>query len=395
MAKNIGVNNNSLKQQNRGLILKLIATGECASRIELAKRTGLSKMSITNIINEFMAMEIVEEQDVQQSKGQQGRHPICLSIGAKAPKIIGLLVHRDECVAVRCDLRLQVLKRSGIPMAAAESGRLSDRLCGLIDDVMPSAKEERVWGIGIGSIGPVDIKQGMLLNPPNFFGIRDFEIVARLRERYGLPVSLDSQYNCAALAEKYFGIGKQYHDFIFVGIMNGIGSGIISDERIFRNSNGLTSELGHISVDWQGNACSCGNRGCLETYTGTKVMEQKLRMATGEDLDFRTFCEKAGREEDPVVDAIFLDAAEKMACALTSMVNLLNPQAIIIGHEGVCIPEKYLRYMEERINRQKLSGQYRQIAVKKSSFGEEAHLQGCACGILNRVFEGERTFWEK
>ena len=382
-----GINNNNLKQQNRGMILKLIATGECSSRIEIAKCSGLTKMSVTNIVSEFMELGIVEEQDVEPTGGQ-GRNPICITISQKAPKLIGLFIHRDSCTAVLCDLRLQIQKKAVVKITEENSGRLLEKMYEVIDAVMPA--EDKVVGIGVGAVGPVDIRRGMILNPPNFFGIRDFEVTAPLYERYRLPVYLDSQYNCAALAEKYFGIGKRYHDFVFLGITNGIGSGIICDDRIFRNSHGLTSEIGHISIDWKGERCSCGNRGCLEMYAGARVIEKVLCECTGERKSFREFCWKAD-ELGERGDAIFRKMMDSIACALTSLVNLMNPQAVIVGHEGFWLPDVWLKYLEKEINKMQLSRDYRSIVIRKSSFEEEAHLRGCVCTVLNKVFEGEIT----
>ena len=386
MAGKRGINNHNLKEGNRGLLLKLIATGICSSRAELARHSGLSKMAVSNIITEFIGQDIIAEKEPEQVSGQ-GRNPITLCISQRAPKIIGVALHRDECVVVLADLNLNILKRLSMPVNEEVSAHLLAAVCTLIDQAIPA--EERILGIGVGSVGPVDIKRGMILNPPNFYGIRNLAVTAYLYERYQLPVYLDSQYNCAALAEKYYGFGRDYHDFIFVGIMNGIGSGIISDERIFRNSNGLTSEIGHVSINCGGNKCSCGNTGCLETYAGTRVVTEKLRQITGDDKSFREFCVTAEGTEEGKVDAVFREMAEHLACALISTVNLLNAQTVIIGHEGYFIPNKYLVYLEEIINRQKLSGDYRHVKVIKSFFQEEAHLRGCVCGILNRVFEGK------
>lgn len=382
-----GINNNNLKQQNRGLILKLIATGECTSRIELSRKTGLSKMSVTNIISDFIKDGFIKEEDIEPVKGQ-GRNPITLTISDNAPKIAGLFIHREECVAVLCDMKLNILDKASETITERNSSEFPQIIFRVIDSIFAAGKNERIAGIGVGAVGPVDIEKGMILNPPNFFGIHDFEMIDFLKERYKMPVYLDSLNNCAAMAEKYYGLGRHWQDFIFVGITNGIGSGIISDDKIFRNSNGLTSELGHVSIDWQGNRCSCGNRGCLETYIGARVIEKSFERLTGEKCNFRQVCHRA-QQGNQQADAILRDMAEKLACALTSAVNLLNPQAILIGHEGCSIPDVYLEYLEEVINARKLSGQYRKIKVKRPYFGEEAHLRGCVCPMLARIWQGD------
>ncbi|NCC44453.1 MAG: ROK family transcriptional regulator [Clostridia bacterium] len=409
MAVRRGINNNNLKQENRGLVLKMIATGSCCTRVDLAKKTGLSKMSVSNIIGEFMEQHIVVEEEAQKVCGQ-GRNPIHLALTKDAPKVVGLDIHRSECVAVLSDIQLNVLKMERCELNQENSRQLYDIIFRLLDTVMMGTDKSNILGIGVGGSGPVDIKKGMILNSPDFYGLRDLEITSLLKEHYDLPVYMDSQYNCAALAEKYFGVGKQYRDFVFLGIMRGIGSGIIADEKILRNANGFTSEIGHISIDWKGKKCVCGNHGCLESYAGSEVIRERMKEATGLDYSFREFCrlaetkcnkesirdEKngenpAGSEEDTFgkINAIFEDMIEKLACGMTSTVNMLNLDAVIIGHEGYFIPDIYIDKLEREINRHKLSGEYRHVAVLKSYFKDQAHIIGCACPVLDKAFGGK------
>ena len=380
---NEGFNNSSLKIRNRGLIFKLIATGQCTSRIELAKMSGLTKMSVTNIVSEFMASGLVEEIDIE-TKMNVGRNPISLDISRKAPKIIGLLVGRDSCSAVLCDFKLRVLKQLHTDLGQCNREKLIDKIFSLIDKMLEY--EPNVVGIGVCSIGPVDIHNGIILNPPNFYGIKNVPIVSILTEKYHLPASLEGQYNCAALAEKYYGNCMEYHDFIFLGITNGVGSGIIVNDQILSNAHGLGSEIGHISVDYKGNQCVCGNRGCLETYIGIKVMNAKLAKITGICNSFENYCKQY---KDAGVDEVLTDMAEKMACALTTAVNMLHCQAIVIGDQGNYIPKKYTQLLEELINESKISDKGLKTVVVKPYFKENAQLVGSAVCFINKVFQSD------
>lgn len=380
------MNNDTLKRRNRGLILQLIATGTCASRIEIARKIGLSKMSVSNVVAEYIERGFVQEESSIAVKGL-GRNPVSLCISPDAPKMIGLYIFREECVALLCDLQLNILDEYRVTLNSENAQYLDQVLCNAVEQIVPQTGQ--ILGIGIGSIGPIDLKKEIILAPPNFFGIHDFPIVELLRKEFDLPVFMDSQYNCAALAEKYYGAAKLFQDFIFVGISNGIGSGIVSDGEILRNQSGFTSELGHISIDWRGNLCSCGNRGCLETYAGARVMEQKLQRATKKGLCFQEFCELAEQAEDDVVHEIFADMADALSCAFVNEVNLLNPQAIIIGHDGYYLPEKYLKRIERKINQNKLVQDAGYIRVIKSGFASQAQVIGCTCSLLERVFQGD------
>lgn len=386
MAKNTGINNRNLKKQNRGLILKLIATNTNTSRIELSRMSRLTKMSVSNIISEFIDKGLVEE-TTYETKVNVGRTPIILDISPKAPKFMGVWINRDECTVVLCDLKLNILKSESKVIIDYDRLSFISTIYDLIDKI--KGRRSDIAGIGVSSIGPVDIKKGIILAPPNFYNITNVPIVEILRERYQLPVFLDNHYNAAALAEKLYGNGKEYSDFVFLGITNGIGSGIISEGQIYRNSNGLTSELGHTSIDYNGPQCGCGRRGCLETYISTKVIMKALREKTGMNLSFREFCEISDQN---IVDEIFLDMIEKLSIGLVNGVNLLNPQAIIMGHESVYLPDHYIKLLEENINQYKLSGKHNHVNVIKPYFGHKAQLIGSGCCVINHVFNGKILF---
>lgn len=384
MDKRKGFNNDTLKRRNRGLLLNLILTEQDMTRSELARRTGLSKMSVTNIINEFTEQGIVEERCSLSVKGQ-GRNPIALCLAETAPKLVGLHIFRDYCTAMLCDLRLQIIREAQIELTAQLAADLSGTLCALVEQVLPEDRSN-VLGIGISAIGPIDLKNGVIMNSPDFFGIHNFPAAAIIHETFGLPVAMDSQCNCSALAEKYFGAGRDYSDFVFLGIGNGIGSGIISQNNILRNASGLTSEVGHISLDWKnGRPCPCGRRGCMETYAGTRVVERALRQASGQEATFREFC---AMEPELVPEGPFEEMIDALSFALSDTVNVLNPQALIIGYEGACLPDRCLKRLEEIVNTQRLVQFGPRVRVLRSAFGDRAQVIGSAGGLLSEVFEG-------
>lgn len=388
MAKKYGLNNEKLRMQNRGLVLKLIATGECKSRIEVAKEMKLSKMAASNIIGEFIETGIVAEKEAIRVAGK-GRNPINLCISENAPKLIGVYVGRNECVVVICTLQLKIMMEKNFKMNAENAGKLDTLICQAIDEILEKYENETIIGIGIGAIGPIDRIQGKILNPPNFYGLHDIAIVQGLKGRYKVPVYLDSQYDCAALAEKYYGCAKEKKDFMFVGIANGVGSGIVINDALQRDSRGFTSELGHVSIDWNGRRCFCGARGCLETYVSSNVIEQECQKLTGRKESYKEFCEIAQSGEDEKISQKYEEMIAELGYGITNVVNLYNVKTIIMGHDGYWIPDIYINKLEEHINENKLMGEYYHVSVKKSSYEDKAQIAGCASSILKEIFDGE------
>ena len=395
-----GVNNKLLKQKNRGLLLKLIATGECSSRIELAQKTGLAKMTVSNIVSEFIESGILEEREKLQTD-TKGRNPVQLSIAQGAPKLLGVHVYREEYSVILCDLMLHIIKKISVPITEENADTLVQELLGKIDEMLAAFPEEKILGIGIGAIGPDDLIRGRILKPTDFHGIHDLDLKKEIAEHTHLPVYFDSESNAAAMAEKYYGSGSDCEDFIYINLANGVGTGLVVNGKLYSNTSGMTCEFGHVSIDWKGRACSCGGRGWLETYISRKVLEEELADAAGEKKSFRVFCEEMDHalerqrtgavftERETKMDQVFRDMAEYLACGITNFVNGLNPRKVIVGYDGYWIPDIYLKLAERLANERLLTRRYRKIQVVKSCFGSEAAIYGSAASLLTAIFEGE------
>lgn len=372
-----------MKKKNRGTVLKLIATGRCNSRIELSKSMGLTKTAISKIVAEMMERGFLKETKKQENT-DLGRNPIGLDIAETAPLFIGVLVMRDFCEAVLCNMKLDIIRHQKVYENWNTKEELMETVYSLTDQMMYGT--ENVGGIGVASIGPLDRIEGVIESPPFFHGIHDVPIVQLLKERYGLPVFCDNDNQSAAWAEKLFGNGKDYQDILLVGIANGIGCGIIVGDDKYQSSSGYTPEIGHLSIDYQGETCVCGNRGCLELYLNSITILKKMREATGKFYDYKTFCELW---EQPEIGEIFENIVEKLAAGLVSVVNILNPQLIIIGHNGAWWPEKYLSMLEDEVNKRKFSNKQNRIKVARAYYLDKTAVLGGVCNILDRYFCGE------
>lgn len=386
MEKQTGKNSVSSKQYNRGLCLKLIATGMCNTRIELSRKTKLAKMTVSNIVSEFLERGIVMECEEEPTE-VCGRNPVILRISGEAPKVVGLLIFRDRIEAVLGNLNLDILRKESISFQEITEEKLKEYCCVVVDRVVEG--ENNIIGMGVSSIGPVDIQHGIILNPTRFYGIRNVDIIDFLREKYLWPLYFDHDNNSAALAEKLYGIGKNKQDFLFLGISNGIGSGIISGGEVYHNQNGFAPEAGHISINYKGERCECGNRGCLEKYVGSYIVLKKLQRVTGQKITFEEFCQMG---DNAGVDAVFRQMIENISAGAVNIVNILHPEMIVLGHDCIDWDDKYVCYMEDLVNERKVVRSQHRIAVRKAYFGRDAQLKGAMANVVNQIFKGELMF---
>lgn len=350
-----GYNNAVLKAKNRGQVFEKLVINDGVSRTELAKQCGLTKMAISYIVNEFTEKHIAVETGKSEEK-KPGRKSTYLHLSPGAKKVIGLLIHRNHISATLCDCQLHVLCARTIHFDNCDRESLLEMAFSLTDEMV---KDNDVYGIGIGSIGPVDVENGVILNPPDFYGIENLPIVQIFEERYHLPVHLDYHYNCAARTEKYFGVGRKYKNFILLGITEGVGISIVVDGKIFSRITGVSSELGHMTVDYQGKPCFCGRRGCLGSY-----------------IDFQT--------EESTWETIRI-----LCTVLAGVCDLVLPQALVIRDEQSCLNEQHLAFMEQTLNRTIIAHRQIPFVVCKSSRSSELEAAGCAANVLGRIFGGE------
>ena len=383
MAK--GLNMSSLRGINRGLVLQLLATGACDTRIEIAKKSRLTKMAISKIITEYIKMGIIEESSGQTRATRSA--PIHLSLTAKAPKVLGLLIHRTRCQAAVCDLSMRIIDARSVELPESYTDSfLLESLFSLTDPLL--LQHPDVVGIGIGSIGPVDSHSGTILNPPHFQNIRNLCVRDIFKEHYQLPVFVDHHYNCAALAETYYGSGKDHKNLLYLGIGDGISMGVICGDRLFSSYNGYSSEIGHVTVDCNGPLCSCGKHGCLSVYARPAQIVRKVRQSPliARDMTFQEICDDSTR---PAIDQILMNQMiTPLVYALSSAVNLLNPDLILLGDEATLLPDRYLGYLEQQLNKVIFTHDYHHVSVCRAALSQEYNAAMCASTVLDEIFRG-------
>jgi predicted NBD/HSP70 family sugar kinase len=277
-----------------------------------------------------------------------------------------------------------VIRREEIRKEHFSEAELMESVFQLLE--MLFAEEQNVVAIGVASIGPVNVSEGMIVNPYYFHDIHDVKIRKMIEERYKLPVFFDHDNQSAALAESLYGNGRNYQDMLLVSVSRGVGCGIIVQGHRIHSSYGYAPEIGHISLDHNGKTCFCGNRGCLELYVNSDHVRNRLMAVTGKDLSYDGFMAVT---EDPDVDHVMLECVDNLTSALISVINILNTQLILLGMDCCLWPDRYIERIEEEINRVKFGNKNIRIPVKKTYFMRDSQLLGAACNGINAMFHGD------
>jgi glucokinase len=248
---------------------------------------------------------------------------------------------------------------------------------------------EELGAVGIGAGGPLDARAGILLEPPHLPGWVDVPIVALAEQSLGLPVVLENDATAAAAGEHRYGAGSGTRNMIYLTISTGVGGGIVIDGRLYRGSSGNGGELGHVTVDCGGRPCrGCGRQGCLEAYvSGTSIAERAreagMGSVTAKDV---AAAAKAG---DPVATQVWDATVDALACGLTSIVNLFEPERVVLGGGVVSgTGEQLLGPVRERVRAESMRPAAA-AEVVQSALGEHVGVVGAAAIAYERMASGD------
>ena len=282
------------------------------------------------------------------------------------------------------------------------SGKDSDKkgvlrnLRKVIDSLLVSAKQSKlkINSIGIGVPGTVDLPKGKIVGiPPNLPFLADFSLRKYLSRFYPYPVYVDNDANVMALAEYKFGAAKRYKNCICITLGTGIGSGVILKGKLFRGSSFVGPEFGHTSICFSGIRCHCGNYGCVEMYASEPAMlkraKELLRTNRGSILhklsqgDLNRLKAKdlflAERLKDKVAQKVIQETAYYLGTALSSAVNLINPEIIVIGG-GVALSAggNFFKLIEKEIKTRAFPSATKNLKIVKAKLGNDAGFIGAS-----------------
>lgn len=326
----------STRRRNRVQVLDALRSSGSASRADLARRTGLSRSTISGLITELIADGLVVDRAETRGAGSQGGRPgALLSLDRSAGAALAIDFGHTHLRVALADLSAEILgeRERKIDVDGSASAAL-DAAAELTREVLDEAGlgVSALIGAAMGLPGPIDRATGAVGSSvilPDWVGLQP---ARELAERLGAPVGVivDNDANLATLGEARFGAGIGVSDLVYVKVSSGIGAGILLGGRLHRGAAGSAGELGHVLHDPEGEICRCGNRGCLETVAGAGTLLALLRRRHGPDLTTRGLV-KLAAEGDVGCRRVLVDAGRAIGRSLADLSNVLGPERIVIG----------------------------------------------------------------
>ncbi|QTL97035.1 ROK family protein [Iocasia frigidifontis] len=267
-----------------------------------------------------------------------------------------------------------------------------DNIIKTIDNVLNNSNisKEEVASIGIGSPGPLNTKDGVIIENANL-PWRDVPIVELLEERTGIsPIFLENDANAAALGEKWFGAGRGVADLIYITISTGIGGGIIIDRRIYHGKSDIAGEVGHMIIDPNGPLCGCGNHGCFEAMASGTAINRMAKKVVEDNQESKMFAllkgdlnkingkviAEAAEMGDQLAQDIWKRAAYYMGLGIANLLNIFNPGMIILGGGVMKAWDYFEKPMMEGIKKHAFDSAFSSVEIKRSELGDDVGVKG-------------------
>jgi glucokinase len=291
----------------------------------------------------------------------------------------------------------EITHHTRVPMVSTDAAAGLAAVTSAIDAVQAAtsadfASKDSISGIGICAPGPLDPRTGVVINPPNLPGWRNFPLAAEISKACRLPVRVDNDGNAATLAEALWGAGRGYRNVFGATLGTGIGTGIVFDGRIYHGRTGAAAEGGHVTIDYRGPRCKCGKLGCIEILaSGTAIARRAAeqiaagrRSATleqaGGHLD-RITGEMVGRAYvagDALAKELLQETAMFLTVWLGSIVDLLEPDVMIVGGGVAAMLQPFFGEIRERLPAWSVNPRSREIPIVMAHYGANAGIAGGA-----------------
>ena len=394
MRKNIG-SFSLMKRMNTALLLNLIREKGKISRTDLAKESGLTAATVTNLTAELIESGLIVECSTGVSTG--GRKPVFLKINSDQFHIVTVSICPDTVEFAVMDFCAKILSYKHMPINRDADPDMCAEFIGKCIDGYKY--KDKVIGIGVGVHGIVNSDEGISVYAPNL-DWKNVNIKKLINKYTDIPVFVDNDVRCMALAEMWFGRKRNSDDFVYVYVGRGVGSAVVINNSLLRGSFDAAGEIGHTVIDINGPKCECGKKGCLQAFTNKKAMMNYLK----DNLD-KTEILSENSSCDDIVDAYlnFGDEAatvvidketEYLSYGISNIINVLDPGFIILSSDiknfDVAVGSK----LNSGITPQTY-GNFSSCQIGYSSMGRRGILIGAASMVMSTVYDNPMIISKK
>ena len=384
-------NQHQVKKQNKSLILETIMKNFPISRADIANQTGLNKGTVSSLVNDLLVEELIYESGPGKSSG--GRRPVMLLFNQLAGCSIGIDLGVNYLLGVLTDLNGNILHQENIKFNNLTYEEIIDHLFKVIDLLVKAAPSTPygIIGIGIGVPGIVR-KDGEVLLAPNL-NWKNVQLKSIIEETYNVPVIIENEANAGAYGEKKFGVGKNFNNIVYVSVGIGIGVGLILNRKLYKGNSGFSGEMGHMTINVNGDKCRCGNIGCWELYASEQALVKNaerlgIKPVADEELSLDSLIKLAENEDENTIN-LFAQIGDYIGVGINSIINTFNPEQIIIGNRMASARQWVSKSLKTRIVNQAMDFHQQDFNLNFSKLTTHSSALGAAAFSIENFFQNE------
>jgi predicted NBD/HSP70 family sugar kinase len=351
------------RRHHRSLLLQQLFRYGPASRADLARSSGLTKVTVSDLVAELVAEGLLGE-SASPVQGRVGKPPVLVAILTGSHCIVAVDLSTDGLVSgALVDLAGKVSERVQVPLGDSRGQQAVDAVHEVVHKLVDRSTRP-VLGIGVGSPGVVDA-EGTVVDAPNL-GWSDTRLSASLRDGFGLPVFVANDANTAVLGEHTFG-GAGDGGLMLLRVGTGVGAGLVLEGALLHGHRAAAGEIGHVVIDPAGEPCACSRRGCLETVLAVPHLRRRLERAAADGTDPAT---------------VLADVGAQLGAVLAPVVGTLNLHELVLSGPLELLDGPLLAAADATIRERTMPVSGDELVVRTSALGEDVVLVGAAVLVL-------------
>ena len=404
-----------VRTMNRANVFRIICEQKSLSRQVIADKLGLSKMSAVNIVSEYVERGYFTEK-IELAEGNNrpivGRPPFKVSVVPDSVIAMGIYISEAEVTCSLIDLECKILvSRTEIPTTKETNSELFAIIDALIEKVLREGEKytKKLFGIGIASVGLIDVEAGTILCADNFPNVVDMNLKEYYAARFDLPVVVANDMDASTIAEKHYGAAIDARDFLYIGTGgNSVGVGMCINDRIYYGHNGFAGELGYTTIKFDGSESKFGYPGQLESYIR---LDNYVRQAnrdwqercpgmpdfpTERPIQWNDIIQEAHNGNAYCVNIIYT-IGDYLSIAIVNCINIFDPEKVVLGGQLLAAGSLLLDYVKQKtynrsvrslLVRHNIRSRYPKTELVMSSFGDRTMVVGSGALIYDAIFQG-------
>ena len=377
------------KKHNRDLVLQTIFENKTISRAEIARLTKLTRATVSDMVSSLLDEGLVKEIGYGESIG--GKAPILLSLIADSRYLIGLNLAQDKFIGSVVNLRGEIKETVEFPVNDND-GKQALQLIYKILDQLTKKEWKPLIGIGIGTPGLVNTREGVVVNAVNL-DWQDLPLAKLLEAHYKLPVTVLNDSQATAIGEFVYGANHPAEgNLVLITIKHGIGAGILINGGLYQGDGGGAGEIGHIMAQEDGELCRCGQHGCLETIASARAVVQRAKALAleyansdlakdPENISLDTI-EAAWKAHDPLAEKVVSDVAHYLGISIASLIGILNIQNIILTGDMARFGKVWLHAVKNSMSHATLTRMAQDTKLEYGTLEFKACILGASAFML-------------